>query len=66
MCYFFCNGKLHCVLNKLHKLSTDEYDLKGTAQMVVNVLCETLGLTQAKLSQMLVHFIYDGVYAGMH
>ena len=65
MTYFFCEGKLHCILNKLHKNTTDDYDSKGTATMVIKVLCETLGLTKEKLSKMLVHFIYDGVYAGM-
>ena len=65
MTYFFCEGKLHCILNKLHKNTTDDYDSKGTAAMVIKVLCETLGLTKEKLSKMLVHFIYDGVYAGM-
>ena len=65
MTYFFCEGKLHCILNKLHKNTTDDYDSKGTATMIIKVLCETLGLTKEKLSQMLVHFIYDGVYAGM-
>ena len=31
--------------------------------MVVDTLCETLGLSKSKLSRILKHFVYDGVYA---
>ena len=63
MTYFFCSGKIHVVLNKLHKLSTKEYDGVGTANMLISTLCETLGVTRTKLSQLLKHLVYDGVYA---
>ena len=63
MTYFFKDGKLHVILNKLHKLGLLEYDSMGTAKMVINVLTETLGLTQTKLATILRHFVYDGVYA---
>ena len=55
--------KLHIILNKLVKLSTDEYDADGTAEMVISCLLETLGVSRSKLALMLVHFVYDGVYA---
>ena len=40
-----------------------DYDGKGTATMVIKSLCDTLGYTKSKLSQVLKHFVYDGVYA---
>ena len=40
-----------------------DYDSNGTAQMVIRVLTETLGLTETKLATILRHFVYDGVYA---
>ena len=61
--YFFAEGKLHIILNNLVKLSTDEYDADGTAEMVISCLLETLGVSRSKLALMLVHFVYDGVYA---
>ena len=64
MTYFFHGGKIHIILNKLCELSTEEYDSKGTAAMVINALCETLGVTKSKLSRLLKHLVYDGVYAG--
>jgi hypothetical protein len=63
MTYFFLDGKLHIVLNKLQKLELLDYDSNGTAQMVIRVLTETLGLTETKLATILRHFVYDGVYA---
>lgn len=64
MSYFFQNGKIYVVLNKLEKLSTDDYDSIGTAKMVIKTLCDTLGIGESKLAQILKHFVYDGVYAG--
>ena len=61
--FFFYKGKIHIVLNKLARLSTDEYDADGTAGMLINTLVETLGVTRTRLASMLVHFVYDGVYA---
>ena len=63
MTYFFNEGMIHVVLNKLQKLSTSDYDAPGTANMVIETLCETLGFSKSKLSRILKHFIYDGVYA---
>ena len=63
MTYFFSEGKIHIILNELKKLSTKDYDGKGTATMVIKSLCDTLGYTKSKLSQVLKHFVYDGVYA---
>ena len=31
--------------------------------MLINTLLETLGVTRTRLASMLVHFVYDGVYA---
>ena len=63
MTYFFSSGKLYVILNKLQKLSTKDYNAEGTAKMVIETLCETLGYTKSKLSNVLKHFVYDGVYA---
>ena len=51
------------MLNKLQKLSTQDYDANGTAKMLISVLTETLGITQSKLASILKHLVYDGVYA---
>ena len=61
--YFFWEGSIHVLLNKLVKISTTEYDGPGTASMVISCLTETLGLTRTQLASKLVHFCYDGVYA---
>ena len=61
--FFFHKGKIHIILNKLAKLSTDEYDAEGTADVLINTLIETLGVTRTRLAVLLVHFVYDGVYA---
>ena len=63
MTYFFWRGAIHIILNKLVKLSTSEYAGPGTANMVINCLTETLGLSKTQLASKLVHFCYDGVYA---
>ena len=64
MSYFFQDGKIYVILNKLEKLSTDDYDSIGTAKMVIRTLCDTLGIGESKLAQILKHFVYDGVYSG--
>ena len=51
------------ILNKLQQLSSKDYDSKGTALMVIHTLCDTLGYSKSKLSKVLKHFVYDGVYA---
>ena len=61
--FFFFRGKIHVILNKLVKLTTNDYDALGTAEMVINTLTETLGVTRSKLATMIIHFVYDGVYA---
>ena len=60
MTYFFHEGKIHVILNKLEKLESIDYDSNGTAGMVIRVLKDTLGLTHTKLARILRHFIYDG------
>ena len=61
--YFFSEGKIHVILNKLQKLTTKDYNGIGTANMLIDTLCETLGVTKTKLSRLLKHLVYDGVYA---
>ena len=61
--YFFYDGRIHVILNKIEKLTTSDYNGPGTADMVIRVLCDTLGVSMIKLAKILVHFIYDGVYA---
>ena len=62
--FFFHQGRIRIILNKLAKLSTNEYDAEGTAEMLITTLLEreTLGVTRTRLASMLVHFVYDGVY----
>ena len=62
--YYFHEGKLHVVLNKLEIMKKkEEFSAEGTAQMVVNTLKETLGFSNTKLAFVLKHFVYDDVYA---
>ena len=61
--FFFHQGKIHIILNKLATLTTEEYDAAGTAEMLVQTLVETLGISRTRLASVLVHFVYDGVYA---
>ena len=61
--YYFHNGVIYCFLNKLMIIGEDDYDSPGTARAVVEALMETLGLTKTRLSNLLRHFVYDGVYA---
>ena len=60
--FFFWKGKICIYLNKIDKLSTDDYHGPGTAKRVAQVLRETLGLTNETLVQKVKHFTYDGVY----
>ena len=63
MKYYFFEVKAHVMLNKLEKMSLEGYSSEGCAQMVVDTLMETLGLTKTQLALTLKHFVYDGVYA---
>ena len=49
--------------NKLMVMKIDEYDSEGAAMAVVNALVGTLGLSRVRLSDILLHFGYNGVYA---
>lgn len=44
-------------------MNVDEYDTKGTAEMVGKVIMETLGLSREEIKSCIHHFSYDGVYA---
>ena len=61
--YYFYNGVLYCLLNKLMTIAEDDYDSPGTARAVVEALMETLGVTKTRLANLLRHLVYDGVYA---
>ena len=61
--YFFWEGKIYVLLNKLNVMNEDEYDSEGTARAVVEVLLLTLGVSKTRLANLLRHFAYDGVYA---
>ena len=61
--FFFYQGRIFCLLNKLATLDVESYDSPGTANLVVTHLGETLGLSVQRLSEVLVHFSYDGVFA---
>ena len=65
MTYFFQNGKIHVILNKLQELTSVDYSGMETASMVVAVLKETLGLTDTQLARILRHFVYVGVYLSL-
>ena len=53
--FFFSNGKIYCLLNGLLKMGRKDYDSAGTAEMIVDSLKETLGLTSSQLARKLLH-----------
>ena len=60
--YYFEDGSLKILLNKVQEMSSRDYDGMGCSQMVLRVLSETLGLSLAQIREKLVHLVYDGVY----
>ena len=63
MTYFFHDGRIHVLLNSIHKMKFEEYDGKGSAKMVGEVLMKSLGLTKQEVGEKFRHGTYDGVYA---
>ena len=61
--YFFLDGSMYIVLNKLHKMQIKDYDAKGHANFVIQSLIDTTGLSKDQLATKCIHFAYDGVYA---
>ena len=61
--FFFYNGKIHSYLNELRKMNIEDYDTDGTARMTIEVMTRTLGISEKKFSQLIMHFSYDGVFA---
>ena len=44
--YFFDSGEIKVMMNKVHKMASDEYTGEETAEMLVKVLLETLGIDE--------------------
>ena len=63
MTYFFFEGRIHVLLNSVHKMMESEYDGPGCTEIVGNLLMSSLGLTKDEVSQKFRHGTYDGVYA---
>ena len=63
MSYFFKEGRIRCLLNKLHPMKSNEYDGENTANMVGIDMMASLGLTREEVKNIVHHFVYDGVYA---
>ena len=63
MTYFFFEGKIHVLLNSVHKMKDSEYDGPGSAEMVGKVLMASLNLSKQEVAQKFRHATYDGVYA---
>ena len=61
--YYFYDGIIYCMLNKLMTMGENDYDSEGSARAVVEGLTETLGISKSRLADLLRHFSYDGVYA---
>ena len=49
--YFFFQGKISVVLNEIYAMHTDELDGEGTADLVINCLQKTLGLSLEDISE---------------
>ena len=60
--YFFWEGRISILLNSVHRMKSDQADSNETAQMVITMLTETLGLSLSALKSKCHHFSYDGVY----
>ena len=60
--YFFFEGRIYVILNKLVHLTTKDYDGEGTAKMLLDCLVETTGLPVSVIAVKLKHITYDGVY----
>ena len=60
--YFFWEGRISILLNSVHRIKSDQADSNETAQMVITILTETLGLSLSALKSKIHHFSYDGVY----
>ena len=60
--YFFYQGSIRTVLNALFIMTSEHLDGSGTAEMLCNTLCSTLGLSEEELRNKLEHITYDGVY----
>lgn len=61
--YFFHEGSICVLVNKLEKLTLQDYDGPGTADMLLRCLEETLGIPRHELGVKLVHATFDGVFA---
>ena len=62
MTYYFHGGKIHVLLNRVHPMTSNEYDGEGTAHMVIETLQDTLHLTKQAIAAKCHHFVTDGVY----
>ena len=60
--YYFFEGTIHCLLNKLYIMSSGECYGDTTADFLVLSLMETLGISKEDLARKLRHLSYDGVY----
>ena len=63
MTYYFWDGAINILLNRVQPMTSDDYDGLGTAIMVKETLQDTLGMSKAALAAKCHHFAYDGVYA---
>ena len=63
MTYYFWEGKINILLNRVQPMTSEDYDGVGTAEMVLTTLQDTLGLSKAAVASKCHHFVYDGVYA---
>ena len=61
--YFFDEGRIQCILNSIHLMTSSDYDGEGSAAMVGNDLMKSLGLTREEVAKVFVHAAYDGVYS---
>jgi hypothetical protein len=61
--YFFLRGLLHVIVNDLIVMSEDDYCGQGTAEVLIECLQRTLGISKSRLTDLLRHLAYDGVYA---
>lgn len=60
--YFFNDGRIHAVLNEIHPMKSKELSGEGTADLVIQSLQKTLGMSEEELVEQLEHLVFDGVY----
>ena len=59
---YFHEGNIVSRLLAIRRMSVEHYSGDGTAELLLEILCETLGKSRAEIADINFHFVVDGVY----